>query len=162
MHITPCGVKLDTFEICMRKCVNITYTTIYPNCLLGLRYQHQVLELVRLQVIWILLPYQVTRTNGPWNTVHKTPLPKQSEFFMVSTLWCQLFGTLFYWERRTKFKQQNIIIDMASTNRCPLCGTYFYVNWRTNSNRKNIFVGMVTCFKNNWQRAIYVSTLCWN
>ena len=36
----------------------------------------------------------------------RPPLPKQSVFDMVSTLWCQLFSTLLYWGRSTKFKIQ--------------------------------------------------------
>ena len=84
---------------------------------------------------------------------------KQSEFSMVSTLWCQIFRTLLYWGIRINSKQENIIVDAVSTNRCPPWGTYFYINWRTNFKRKNIFVGMVTSFKNNSQWARSVSTL---
>ena len=162
MNIPPCGVKLNTSEISMRKHVNITYTTIYQHRLFGLCYQHQVIELMRLGMVQILLPYQFTWVNEPWNTARKTPLPKTRWFFMVSTLLCQLCSTLLYWGRRTQFKQDNIIVDTVI---CPLCHTHFYVNRRTKPKWKKI-VGMVTRFKNNSQWAHSVSTIfltgCWN
>ena len=65
MNISPCGVKLNTFETSMQKRVNITYTGISPNSIFGLCYQHQVLKLIHPGTVWILLPYQITWVNEP-------------------------------------------------------------------------------------------------
>ena len=94
----------------------------------------------------------------PLNIACKTPLPQNDLFFVVSTLWCQLFSKLLYWWRRTKSKQENITVDTVSTNICPLCSTYLYVNLRTKFKCTIIFVGMVTHFKKNSQLSRSVST----
>ena len=153
MNILPCGVTIKTFKISTRKRVNITYTAISPDCLFGLRYQDQVLKLMRLWKVWVLLPYWFNWVNEPLNTALKTPLPKTKWFFMVSTLWYQLFSTLLYWGRRTMPKQENIIVDTVSTNMCPLCRPCFK-NLLYTIKMKNIFVRMVTPFKNNPQWAV--------
>ena len=44
--------------------------------ILGIRYKHQVIRIMRLQAVWILLSYQFTRVNELWNTACRTPLPK--------------------------------------------------------------------------------------
>ena len=44
MNISPCGIKLDTFKICMQKRVNITYDTVSLDRIIGFHYQHQVLN----------------------------------------------------------------------------------------------------------------------
>ena len=157
MNILPHGVKLNTFKLCMRKRVHITYTTISPNFIFILCYQHQVLNLMHLVVVWILLPYRFTWENKLWNTAYKNPLPRKSFFGMVSTLWYLLFSTIFYWGKRTNLKFKNIIVDTVSTNICPLCGTYFYVNRRTKFKCINMFFGMVTQFQKNSQWACYVT-----
>ena len=60
----------------MRKRVNITYTSISRNILFSLRYKHQVIKLMRLRMVWILLPYMFNYVNEPCNTARKTPLLK--------------------------------------------------------------------------------------
>ena len=76
----------------------------------------------------------------------RTPLPKQSVFFMVSTFWCQIFSTLLCWGRRTKFKQENSIVDTGPTSTFLLCHTYFYVYWCTK-------------FKFNWVNLISIYSM---
>ena len=77
MNISPCGVKLNTFKICTRKCLHITYTTISLDCLFVLCYQHQVLKIMRLGMVHMILPYRFTWSNEPWNTSFaRPPLPK--------------------------------------------------------------------------------------
>ena len=147
MNTPPCGIKLKTFKIRMRKRVNITYTAISPGFIFVLRYQHQVLKLISLGAVQIIPSYQFTWVNEPWNTAHKTHLPKKSVFCMVKTLGYQIFSTLLYWGRRKKIIFENIIVDTVSSNICPLCSTYFYVNLRTKLKCKNILVGTVTHFK---------------
>ena len=63
INIPPCGIKLNSFKICMQKCVNITYTIIYLDHLLGLCYQHQVINLIIFCKVRILLPYRFTWVN---------------------------------------------------------------------------------------------------
>ena len=91
----------------------------------------------------------------------RPPFPKQSNSFMVSTLWCQLFSTLLYWGRHTNFKKENIIVDTVSMNICPLCHTYFYINQHTELKWKNMFVGIVTIFKNNSQFPVLWALYFW-
>ena len=76
MKILPCGLKIDTFKIRMRKRVHINYTDISPGFIFFLRYQHQVLNLMRLGTVWILLHYWLTWVDEPWNTSIKISLPK--------------------------------------------------------------------------------------
>ena len=81
MHRLPFRIKLNTFRICMQKRVNTSYTTIYPNRIFGLRYQNQVLEFMRLRMVWILIPYWFTWVKEMWNTARNTALPKTKWLF---------------------------------------------------------------------------------
>ena len=65
MKILPSGIKTNTLEISMRKRVHIIYTTIYPNFILFPSYQHQVLDLIRIGIVCILLPYRFTWVDEP-------------------------------------------------------------------------------------------------
>ena len=60
----------------MQKLVNITYTTISPYHIFSFSYQHQVIEIMRLQMVWIIPSDWFTQVNELLNTSHKTPLPK--------------------------------------------------------------------------------------
>ena len=108
---------------CMRKHIHVNYTDFSPGFIFVLRYQQQVLNLVRLGKAQILLPYRLTWVKEPLNTAHKTSLPKKCAFGMVSTLWYLMFSPLLYWGRRTNLKLKNNIVDTVSTNICPLCST---------------------------------------
>ena len=105
MNISPCGVKINIFEISMWSCVNSTFAAISPDHIFGLYYQHQVLELMSLWTVRIFLPYQINWVYEPLNTACETPLPKTKWFSLVSNLWCQLFIILLYWGQCTTSKQ---------------------------------------------------------
>ena len=77
MNISPYNVKLITFEICMRKRVHITYTAISTDFIFALRYQHQVLEIMRLGKFRIIIPYWFNWVNEPRNIECNNPLPPQ-------------------------------------------------------------------------------------
>ena len=132
----------------------------------SLRYQHQVINLIRLGIFFYTYPLLVYLGELTIKYSLQDPLPRKSEFGMVSNFWCQIFSTLMFWGRHTNFKEENIIVDMVSMSVWPLCGTYFYLNQRTKFRCKNIFVGMVTHFKNNsrWARSIitFLLTVHWN
>ena len=68
MNILSCRVKLNAFETSIQKRVNITYAAISPHCLFSLRYQHQVINIMRLIMVQIIFPYQFTWVNEPLNT----------------------------------------------------------------------------------------------
>ena len=76
IHIRPCGIKPNTFKICIWKSVNITYTTIYLNHIFGLRYKNQFIELMIIYTVWILIPYWFTWVHESLNTAHNKPLLK--------------------------------------------------------------------------------------
>ena len=100
IQTSPYIIELNTFKICMQKCVSINYAAVSSDSLdnmFGSHYQHQVIKLMRLWTVHILLPNCFYFVNELWNTSGKTPLSKQNVFGMASTLWCQLYSTLLYW-----------------------------------------------------------------
>ena len=104
----PYIIELNTFKIFMQKCVSINYAAasdVSMDNIFGSHYQHQVIKLMRLWKFHILLPNYLFFVNELWNKSFKTPLPKQSVFGMVSTLWCQIYSTLLYWRIHRNFKQ---------------------------------------------------------
>ena len=78
----------------------------------------------------------------------RPPFPKQSNFDIVSTLWCQIFSIIYITEGDVqRYKQENIVVDTVSMNIFPLWVIYFHVDWRTKSECKNIFIEMLTNLK---------------
>ena len=76
MHISPYSIELNTFKIWMRKCINITYTTVYPNSLFSFRYQNQAIKRMILLTVWMLFLDRFTWVDEPLNKTCKTPLLK--------------------------------------------------------------------------------------
>ena len=113
------------------KNVYILLTPLFLQIIFFLHYQHQVLDIMRLGIVWINILYQFTLVNGLQNKASKTPIPPKLLFVMVSIFLCQLLSTLSWRGRHTKSKFENIIVYMVSTNSCPLWGAYLYVNWNT-------------------------------
>ena len=149
MHTPPCIIELNTFKICMRECVKITYTTFFLGCLFRFCYQNQVIKLMRPWKSRILLPDWFNLVNEPWYTAKKTPL-YQNKVFLT---WCQTCDVISAVHYCTGVNVQitiplNIIIDMVSSNRCQLYGKLFYTNGHWHFEHKNIFVGMVMGSKN--------------
>ena len=146
MHILTCGIKLNSFKICMQKNVNVTYTTISLGRIFGSRYQHQVLDFLSLrwfgyssligllrwmnrEIQLVILPF--TKTKFLWRIFN----------FLVSTLY---YIIVLRW--MFKFTTIRIIVDKVWKNICPLCSTYSYVNQRKKSKCRKQIIKMVTKF----------------
>ena len=138
----------------MQKRVDITYAAVFSDRIFVLCSQRQVLELMMLQMFWIILPNFFSSINVTWYTYRKTLFPKRGVFGMVPTLWCQLCSSLLYWGRRESCKQTNRIVGVISTNWCPLRGTLLYVKISENFKHQHVFVSMVTRFKKNTLRPL--------
>ena len=77
----------------MKKRVNIIYATFFTDHFFGFRFQYQVLEYMKLQMVWILLPNRFDQVNERIDTARNTPFPETECLwnginFMMSTLQC--------------------------------------------------------------------------
>ena len=123
---------------------NITYTTISLNLLFGICYQHQVIEYMRLQRVWIILPYWFNWANEPLNISSKTTLSESKWLFHGDKFLISTLQYIILLRETYKFQKCNIIISMVSTDRCMMWGTYFYINQSTSFKQKNVFLVMAT------------------
>ena len=158
MHISPCSINSTPSK---SACKNVS-TLITPLFLLILfsasAINTKFLGLWDFGRLWCFLRIGLFWWINHDKHITIPPSPKQSDFFMMSTLCCQLCCTLLYWCIHTKFKKENMIVDLVSMNIYPLCGKNFYANQRTHYKRKNIFIEIVTIFKKNSQWACSIST----
>ena len=115
--------------------------------ILGIRYKHQVIRIMRLQAVWILLSYQFTRVNELWNTACRTPLPKINWLRHGVDIVMSDLQYIIVLREAYKVQTRKYYIQHGVNRYMPSVRYYFYVNWRTQFKCKNVFFGMVIQFK---------------